>query len=206
VLPVLYPGLSLQDVNRVALMNLGLLVALGASLASRALDRRDNHPFVRAGWYPAPVLVGAYAVSAASLVWLGRGFLEHGTEGRRLLVAYLVPYVIALAVLHLRALRAGRRGAVWAREEWRTHLVALCLAPAFSVVTALMCERAMKLDELTSLIAGAGLACGFLVFAAQVVISVRVLYGREARKRRPAALRAVPVHDTKPVIHGEATS
>ncbi|MYV65290.1 DUF2306 domain-containing protein, partial [Streptomyces sp. SID2131] len=39
-LPRLYPGLDILDVNRVALMHLGALVAFGALLASRALDRR----------------------------------------------------------------------------------------------------------------------------------------------------------------------
>ncbi|MFE4590814.1 DUF2306 domain-containing protein [Streptomyces laurentii] len=190
VLPAFYPGLALQDVNRVALMHLGTLVVLGALLASRALDRRENHRYVTGRWWPAPVLVGAYAVAAAGLVWLGYGFLGHGTEGRRLLLAYAVPYVLLLAVPHVRARRAARRGAVWAREEWHTHLVVMSLAPAFSAGTAVVCQRAMGLDELTGLTAGAGLACGFLAFAAHLLVSVRVLYGREARKRRadrPAA-------------------
>ncbi|MFI8826063.1 DUF2306 domain-containing protein [Streptomyces sp. NPDC053431] len=186
-LPALYPGLSLQDVNRVAIMHLGALVVLGALLASRALDRRTAHPFVPGGRSPAPVLIGAHLVGAAGLVWLGRGFLEHGTEGRRLLLAYLVPYGVILVLLHLRALRAARRGAVWPREEWRTHLVAQCLAPALSVGTAVVCERAAGLDPLTALVAGAGIGAGFLAFAAHAVLTLRVLYGRETVRRRPAA-------------------
>ncbi|MEV5971723.1 DUF2306 domain-containing protein [Streptomyces sp. NPDC051921] len=187
VLPALYPGLSLQDVNRVAIMHLGALVVLGALLASRALDRRDAHPFVTGGRTPVPVLAGAHLIGAAGLVWLGRGFLEHGSEGRRLLLAYLVPYGVIMVLLHLRALRAARRGAVWPREEWRTHLVALCLAPALSAGTTVVCERAMHLDPLTALVAGAGIGAGFLAFAAHVALSLRVLYGREAARRRSAA-------------------
>ncbi|MFJ9823857.1 DUF2306 domain-containing protein [Streptomyces sp. NPDC101160] len=185
-LPVLYPGLPLQDVNRVAIMHLGLFVVFGALLASRALDRRDNHPLVSGSWSPWPVLAVGYAAGAAGLVRLAYGFLDHGTEGRRLLLAYLVPYVAVVAVLQLRALRAGRRGAVWAREEWRTHLLALLLAPAFSAGTAAVCERSLGLDALTALVAGAGIGCGFLAFGAHAVVSLRVLYGREAaRRRRP---------------------
>ncbi|MFF0749419.1 DUF2306 domain-containing protein [Streptomyces sp. NPDC004267] len=192
-LPVLYPGLPLQDVNRVAIMHLGLLVVFGALLASRALDRRDNHPFVSGGWYPWPVLAAGYAAGAAGLVWLARGFLDHGTEGRRLLLAYLLPYAVVTAALQLRAVRAGRRGAVWAREEWRAHLLALCLAPAFSAATAVVCERSLGLDALTALVAGAGIGCGFLAFGAHAVISLRVLYGREAARRgRSAAAAPAP--------------
>lgn len=187
VLPVLYPGLSLQDVNRVAIMHLGALVAFGALLASRALDRREELPTVTGTWCPAPVLVAAHLLGAAGLVLLGRAFLDHGTEGRRLFLAYLVPYVVIAAVLHLRALRAARRGAHWPREEWRIHLAALCLAPVLSVGTAVVCERSMGLDPLTALVAGAGIGCGFMAFAANTVLSVRVLYGREAARRRDSA-------------------
>ncbi|MFI8962431.1 DUF2306 domain-containing protein [Streptomyces sp. NPDC053493] len=185
-LPALYPGLDLQAVNRVALMHLGALVVLGALLASRALDRRADHPFVTGGWCPAPVLAGAHLAAVAGLLWLGRGFLEHGPEGRRLLLAHLVPYVVIAAVLHLGAARAARRGAGWAREEWRTHLVALCLAPALAAGTEVVCERALGLDPLTALVAGAGISSGFLAFAANVVLSLRVLHGREAARRRSA--------------------
>ncbi|MEU6978234.1 DUF2306 domain-containing protein [Streptomyces sp. NPDC046371] len=186
-LPVLYPGLSLQDVNRVAIMHLGALVAFGALLASRALDRREELPTVTGSWCPVPVLAAAHVLGAAGLVWLGRAFLGHGTEGRRLLLAYLVPYVVIAAVLHLRALRADRRGAHWPREEWRTQLAALCLAPALSAGTATVFELATGLDPLTALVAGAGIGCGFMAFAANTVLSLRVLYGREASRRRSDA-------------------
>ncbi|MFE1271429.1 DUF2306 domain-containing protein [Streptomyces sp. NPDC058758] len=51
-LPALYPGLSLQDVNRVAIMHLGALVSFGALLASRALDRRTSVPGLTGTWAP----------------------------------------------------------------------------------------------------------------------------------------------------------
>ncbi|MEU8541319.1 DUF2306 domain-containing protein [Streptomyces sp. NPDC048717] len=190
-LPALYPGLTLQEINLVALMPLGTFVVLGALLASRAMDRRHNHPFVSGRWWPAPVLAAAYAVAVAGLAWLGHGFAGHGTPGRRLLLAYAVPYVLLLAVPQVRALRAARRGAVWAREEWHTHLVVMCLAPAFSAGTAVMLQRAMDVDELTALTAGAGLSAGFLAFGAHVLVGARVLYGRRAHGRRtgPSASR-----------------
>lgn len=186
-LPALYPGLGLQEINRVAIMHLGLLVVFGALLASRALDRRSGpHPYVSGGWFPAPLVAGAYVLAAAGLVWLAHGFLGHGTEGRRLLLGHLVPYAVVVAVLQLRAVRAARRGQAWAREEWRLHLVAMLLAPALSAGTAVVCERALGLEPLTALVAGAGIGCGFLAFAANAVLSLRVWYGREAARRRAA--------------------
>ncbi|MFJ3901626.1 DUF2306 domain-containing protein [Streptomyces sp. NPDC090025] len=182
-LPALYPGLGLQDVNRVAIMHLGLLVVFGALLASRAMDRRTDHPLVTGGWFPWPVTAAGYAAAATGLALLTYGFLGHGTEGRRLLLGYLVPYVLVVGVLQLRASRAARRGHVWAREEWRLHLLAMCLAPGLSAGAALVFERVMHLDPLTALVAGAGIGCGFLAFAANLLLSLRVLYGREAARR-----------------------
>ncbi|MCX4986781.1 DUF2306 domain-containing protein [Streptomyces sp. NBC_00572] len=201
-LPSLYPGLSLQDINRVAIMHLGALVAFGALLASRALDRRTTVPGLTGTWAPGPVLVGAHLAGAAGLAWITNAFLGEGAQGRRLLVAYLVPYVLTHAVIAARAARARRRGATWAREEWRLHLAAQCLAPAFSAVTVPVLERTMGLDRLTSLIAGVGIGAGMLAYAAVTVVSLRILHGREVLKRQrefaelptgPAAAAAAPV-------------
>lgn len=183
-LPALYPGLSLQDVNRVAIMHLGALVAFGALLASRALDRRTQVPGLTGTWAPGPVLVAAHVLGAACLGWITYALLDQGTQGRRLLVAYLVPYVLTYAVVAVRAARARGRGAAWAREEWRLHLAAQCLAPAFSAVTVPVLERTMGLDRLTSLIAGVGIGAGMLAYAAVTVVSLRVLLGREVLKRQ----------------------
>ncbi|MCZ0975786.1 DUF2306 domain-containing protein [Streptomyces albulus] len=67
-LPVLLPGLSMEDVNRVAIMHLGSVVVFGSLLASRAMDKRDAVPGVRGTWVPTPVLVAAHVVGAAGLV------------------------------------------------------------------------------------------------------------------------------------------
>ncbi|MFE5544328.1 DUF2306 domain-containing protein [Streptomyces sp. NPDC056534] len=184
VLPALYPGLSLQDINRVAIMHLGALVAFGALLASRALDRRTGVPGATGTWAPGPVLVAAHVLGAAGLGWIVYALLGQGTQGRRLLVAYLVPYALTYAVVAVRATRARGRGAVWAREEWRLHLAAQCLAPAFSAVTVPVLERTMGLDRLTSLIAGVGIGAGMLSYAAVAVVSLRVLHGREVLSRQ----------------------
>ncbi|MFB6840410.1 DUF2306 domain-containing protein [Streptomyces sp. NPDC056361] len=182
-LPSLYPGLGILDVNRVAIMHLGSLVAFGALLASRALDRRDTVPGLTGTWCPAPVQAAAHLAGAAGLVWITAAFLDGGTAGRRLLVAYLVPYAVTYAVVAARAVRAGGH---WAREEWRLHLAALCLAPAFSAVTVPVLERSMGLDRPTAMIAGVGIGGGMLAYAAVTVVSLRVLHARELLKRRQA--------------------
>ncbi|MFI1716658.1 DUF2306 domain-containing protein [Streptomyces litmocidini] len=184
VLPSLYPGLDLRDINRVAIMHLGALVSFGALLASRALDRRAAVPGLTGTWCPLPVRVAARLAGAAGLVWLTVAFLDGGTAGRRLLLAYLVPYAVTYAVIAVRAARAGARGADWAREEWSLHLTALCLAPAFSAATVPVLERTLGLDRATALVAGVGIGCGMLAYAAVTVVSLRILYAREVLRRR----------------------
>lgn len=56
--------------------------------------------------------------------------------GRRLLVAYLLPYAVTCAVMAADARHAGRQGRTWAREEWRLHLTALGPAPVLSAGAA----------------------------------------------------------------------
>lgn len=182
-LPSLYPGLGILDINRVAIMHLGSLVAFGALLASRALDRRDTVPGLTGTWCPAPVQAAAHLAGAAGLVWITAAFLDGGTAGRRLLVAFLVPYAVTYAVVAARAVRAGGH---WAREEWRLHLAALCLAPAFSAVTVPVLERSMGLDRPTAMIAGVGIGGGMLTYAAVTVVSLRVLHASELLRRRQA--------------------
>ncbi|MFE7513454.1 DUF2306 domain-containing protein [Streptomyces sp. NPDC057540] len=184
LLPSFYPGLGLADINRVAIMHLGALVSFGALLASRALDRRATVPGVTGTWCPPPVRIAAHLAGAAGLVWITAAFLDEGTAGRRLLLAYLVPYAVTYAVIAVRAARAGARGADWAREEWSLHLAALCLAPAFSAVTVPVLERTLGLDRLTALVAGVGIGCGMLAYAAVTVVSLRILYAREVLRRQ----------------------
>ncbi|MGW0033233.1 DUF2306 domain-containing protein [Streptomyces sp. NPDC003314] len=201
-LPRLYPGLDILDVNRVAIMHLGALVSFGALLASRALDHRTAVPGLTGTWCPAPVLAAAHLAGAAGLAWLTVPFLDGGTAGRRLLLAYLVPYGAMYAVIAVRAVRARARGSLWAAEEWTLHLAALCLAPAFSAVTAPVLERAFGLDRPTALIAGVGIGCGVLAYAAVTVVSLRILHAREVVKRREA--RPALVHTgPAPVTGGE---
>ncbi|MFF7777342.1 DUF2306 domain-containing protein [Streptomyces tanashiensis] len=184
LLPALYPGLDLRDINRVAIMHLGALVSFGALLASRALDRRAGVPGLTGTWCPLPVRVVTHLAGAAGLVWITAAFLGEGTAGRRLLLAYLVPYAVTYAVIAVRAARAGSRGAHWAREEWSLHLAALCLAPAFSAVSVPVLERTLGLDRVTALVAGVGIGCGMLAYAAVTVVSLRILYARELLKRQ----------------------
>ncbi|MFC9394825.1 DUF2306 domain-containing protein [Streptomyces sp. NPDC057027] len=181
VLPSLYPGLDLFDVNRVAIMHLGALVSFGAFLASRALDRRATVPGLTGTWCPLPVRVAAHLAGAAGLVWITVAFLGEGTAGRRLLLAYLVPYAVTYAVV---AVRAARAGGAWAREEWSLHLTALCLAPAFSALTVPVLERTLGLDRATALVAGVGIGCGVLAYAAVTAVSLRILYARQVLKRQ----------------------
>ncbi|MEU4062430.1 DUF2306 domain-containing protein [Streptomyces wedmorensis] len=204
-LPSLYPGLGILDINRVAIMHLGSLVAFGALLASRALDRRDTVPGLTGTWCPAPVRVAAHLAGAAGLAWITAAFLDQGTAGRRLLVAYLVPYAVTYAVIAVRAVRSGARGAEWAREEWRLHLVALCLAPAFSAVTVPVLERSMDLDRPTAMLAGVGIGGGMLAYAAVTVVSLRVLYARELVKRR-AAFADLPTRPAEGLSAAPATA
>lgn len=54
-LPVLMPGLSMAEINQVAIMHLGSVVAFGALIASRSLDRRATVDGVSGSWAPLPV-------------------------------------------------------------------------------------------------------------------------------------------------------
>ncbi|MFF8409245.1 DUF2306 domain-containing protein [Streptomyces omiyaensis] len=182
-LPALYPGLTIQEINRIAIMHLGALVSFGALLATRALDRRTAVPGLTGTWAPGPVLVLAHLAGAAGLAALVPAFLDQGAEGRRLLLAHLVPYAVAYAVLAVRAAGARRAGNGWAREEWRLHLAALLLAPAFSAVMVPVLERAVDLDRATALVAAAGIGGGVLAYTAVAVVSLRVLAGRELLRR-----------------------
>jgi hypothetical protein len=134
-----------------------------------------------------PVLALAHLAGAAALTWIARASLDHGTQGRRLLLAYLLPYAVTYAVMALRARRAGREGRLWAREEWRLHWVAQCLAPALSAGAAPLFERSLGLDGLTALAAGAAIGCGVMAFTATLIVSVRVMYAREVLKRAAPA-------------------
>ena len=196
-LPVLFPGLSMEQINRIAIMHLGSVAAFGALLAARAMDRRTAVPGVTGTWVPRPVLLAAHLAGAAALAWIVRSYLGTGAQGHRLLAAYLLPYAATYAVMLARQRRAGREGNGWAREEWRLHLTALCLAPGLSVGAALPFQRGLGLDRLTALSAGITIGCGVLAFTATAVVSLRVMYGREAVKRermtaiRPGAADAV---------------
>ncbi|MGW1537004.1 DUF2306 domain-containing protein [Streptomyces aureus] len=187
-LPLFLPGLSMAEINQLATMHLGSVVAFGALIASRSLDPRKTVAGMSGSWAPVPVLVLAHLAGAAALAWITHASLGHGAQGRRLLLAYLLPYAVTYAVMALRARRAGREGRLWAREEWRLHWVALCLAPVLSVGAAPLFERSLGLDGLTALAAGAAIGCGMTAFAATVAVSVRVMYAREVLKRAvPAA-------------------
>ncbi|MEU9700132.1 DUF2306 domain-containing protein [Streptomyces sp. NPDC047981] len=183
-LPWLFPGLSMAEINRIAVMHLGSVVVFGALLASRGLDRRTQVPGVSGTWCPTPVLVAAHVAGAAGMAWLAVALLDGpGAEGPRLLLGYLVPYAATYAVMAVAHVRAGRRGDGWAREEWRLHLAALCLAPVFSAGAALALERLVRLDPWTSLVAGAAIGCGVMAYAATAVVSLRVMHGREVLAR-----------------------
>ncbi|WP_275461010.1 DUF2306 domain-containing protein [Streptomyces noursei] len=198
-LPVLLPGLSMEDVNRVAIMHLGSVVVFGALLASRAMDKRDAVPGVRGTWVPTPVLVAAHVVGVAGLVRIVASSAGWGATGHRLLAAYLVPLLAAYLVMVVRQRRAGRDGRSWAREEWRLHLVALCLAPLFSATAGLLFERYVGLDRRTALAAGIAIGCGMLAFAATAVVSLRVMFAREVRKRQRPAVSPQADRDPSPV-------
>ncbi|MHC3467078.1 DUF2306 domain-containing protein [Streptomyces sp. 7R007] len=198
-LPWIMPGLPMTEINRVAIQHLGSLVVFGALIASRALDRRAQVPGVRGSWTPLPVTAAAHLAGAAGLAWITVSYLHFGAAGRRLLVAYLLPYAAAYAVMAVCAHRAGRAGRGWAREEWRLHLTALCLAPAVSAGAVPVLERGLGLTRYTALSAGAAVGCGLLAFAATAVVSLRVLYARELLKRASAADRVPPVGVSSPV-------
>ncbi|MFJ2579311.1 DUF2306 domain-containing protein [Kitasatospora aureofaciens] len=188
VLPLVLPGKPVTEINRVALMHLGSVVTFGALLASRALDRRTTVRGVAGTWCPPAVLIASQLVGAAGLVWLARSFAGWGSEGRRMLLAYLIPFLLTYAVIVVRQ----RRTTGWAREEWRLHLAFLSLAPAFSAVAAPAFEHGMRLDGRTALIAGVGIGCGMLAFAATAVVSLRVLYARESEKRQRRVASGLP--------------
>ncbi|MFG2827605.1 DUF2306 domain-containing protein [Streptomyces sp. NPDC048434] len=186
-LPRLLPGLPMEDINRVAIMHLGSVVAFGALAASRARDRRVTVPGVAGTWAPMPVLAAAHLAGAVALAWITRSYLGWGAEGRRLLLAYLIPYAATYLVMSVRQRHAALEGRSWAREEWRLHLTALCLAPALSASAALPFEQYLGLDRQTALSAGVTIGCGMLAFAANTVVSLRVMYGRELVKRQDLA-------------------
>ncbi|KOV65546.1 hypothetical protein ADK64_14525 [Streptomyces sp. MMG1121] len=191
-LPAVLPGLSMAEINRVAIMHLGSLVVFGALLASRARDHRDGIEGLGRSWAPLPVTVLAHLAGAAALVWVARALAAHGTAGNRLLVAYLVPYAVAYGVMATVARRAARAGRVWAREEWRIHLTGLCLAPVFSAGAVAVLQHSLGIGRFTALTAGVAIGCGITAFGATLVVSLRLLYAREVRRRAVPTTRAVP--------------
>jgi hypothetical protein len=126
-------------------------------------------------------------------VWIAYSYLDFGETGRRLLWAYLLPYGASWAVM---AIGAGRQGRPWAREEWRLHLTALCLAPVLSVGAAPVFRHALDLDRLTALSAGVAIGCGMLAFAATTVVSLRVM---NCRREPTTAVRRSVSGDTRAV-------
>ncbi|MFJ7071702.1 DUF2306 domain-containing protein [Streptomyces sp. NPDC098781] len=191
-LPWLLPGLSMEEINHVAIMHLGSVVTFGALIASRTLDRRTKVDGVSGSWAPLPVLAAAHLAGAAALAWIVSSYLDFGPAGRRLLLGYLLPYAVTYAVMAVSARRAGRQGRGWAREEWRLHLTALCLAPVLSAGATPVFERTLGVDHPTALSAGVAVGCGVLATAATAVVSLRVMYARELRKRSTAAPAAAP--------------
>lgn len=191
-LPAVLPGLPMTEINRIAIMHLGSLVVFGALLASRTRDRRDTVDGLGRSWAPLPVTATAHLAAAAALVWIARAFSAYGTAGRRLLVAHLVPYAVTYAVMALGARRAARQARPWAREEWRIHLTGLCLAPVVSAGAVVLFEHSLGLARFTALTAGVAIGCGLTAFGATQVVSLRLLYAREVRRRSaPAPLPAV---------------
>ncbi|MFD7880602.1 DUF2306 domain-containing protein, partial [Streptomyces sp. NPDC059766] len=174
------------------------VVAFGALVASRTLDRRGRLAGAGRSWVPLPVLAAAHLAGAAALALIVHGFLDAAGPGRRLLWAYLLPYAAAYAVMAVSARRAGRQGRAWAREEWLLQLTGLCLAPVLSAGTAPLLERGLGLDPHTALVAGVSIGCGVLAFAATTVVSLRVMYAREVLRRTApvAAPAASPVGGT----------
>ncbi|MGC0314470.1 DUF2306 domain-containing protein [Kitasatospora acidiphila] len=75
VLPFVFPGLSVAEINRIAVMHLGSVVVFGALVASRFLDRRSNLQGLTGSWAPVPVLVAAQLVGAAGLGWISSQYL-----------------------------------------------------------------------------------------------------------------------------------
>ncbi|MEW1642747.1 DUF2306 domain-containing protein [Streptomyces sp. NPDC091219] len=198
-LPRLLPGLTMEQINQVAIAHLGSVVVLGALIASRARDRRTTVAGVSGSWAPLPVLAVAQLAGGAALLWIARSYLDFGATGRRLLWAYLLPYAVGYAVMAVNARRAGRQGRHWAREEWRLHLTALCLAPVLSAGAAPVFQRALGLDRLTALSAGVAIGCGMLAFTATTVVSLRVMYARELLKRTAPAPSASTSRPSTPV-------
>ncbi|WP_042383467.1 DUF2306 domain-containing protein [Streptacidiphilus melanogenes] len=183
-LPVLFPGLSMAEINQIAVMHLGSVVAFGALVASRGLDRRAKVSGMGGSWVPWWVLAGAGLAGTAALGWIADSFLTAGdAQSHRLLLGYLVPFAATAAVMVWRMRRAGTEGRLWAREEWRIHLVALSLAPVFSAVCVLPFERAFGLDRVTALSAAVAIGCGVLAFWATTVTALRALVARETASR-----------------------
>jgi len=191
-LPRLLPDLTMEQINQVAIMHLGSVVVFGALIAARVRDRRTAVDGVSGSWAPLPVLAAAHLAGAVALVWIARSYLDLGATGRRLLWAYLLPYAVGYAVMALCARRAGRQGRRWAREEWRLHLTALCLAPVLSTGAAPVFQHGLGLDRLTALSAGVAIGCGMLAFAATAVVSLRVIHGRELLKRTATTVPTAP--------------
>ncbi|MFE0464792.1 DUF2306 domain-containing protein [Kitasatospora sp. NPDC058965] len=181
-LPVLLPGLPMAEVNRVALMHLGSLVVLGALLASRALDRRATVAGVQGSWVPRPVLVGTGLLGLLALALIADRMLGLGATGRRLLLAYLLPYLACYALLLVRRHRDTAAGRPWAREEWGLHLAALSLAPVLSAALAPLLGHALRLDRLTAWSAAVAVGCGVAAFATTAVVALRLMYARELLK------------------------
>jgi hypothetical protein len=185
-LPVLFPGIPMTQINQIAVMHLGSVVAVGALVASRRLDRRAELPGMGRSWVPWWVLTLAALAGTAALGWLTASLLAAGgAQNHRLVLGYLVPFGATAALMVWRVLTARRDGRSWAGEEWRIHLVALCLAPVFSAACVVPFQRALGVDHATAVAAGAAIGCGFLAFWATAAVGLRALVAREVQSHSP---------------------
>ena len=183
-LPMLYPGVSMQDVNEIAIMHLGSVCAFGGLLAARTIDRRGTVHGVEGTWVPKPALLAAHAAGLAALIWISRDYLRWGTDGTRRLTWYLIPFAVTWAVMTYGQMRAGRRGRTWAREEWRVQQTFLCLAPILSLMVATALQRSLTTDAETAMTAGVSVGCGATAVFATVVVSLRLYHARESLRRQ----------------------
>lgn len=187
-LPLLLPGLSLAAINRIAIMNMGGIVAFAAFALSRSFDPRGSLPGARHDWVRPWQLGAASVVAAVILLWSGAVIVAGRDHGRAELLGFAVPYLACAAAATCFWRRAEAAGRRWPAEEWRLQLLVLAAVPAFAVFTSAFFGAAFGLSRADALESGYVVAWGALSLLGVAVVAARQLIAAARTEPSPAPL------------------
>lgn len=188
----IHPEVSLDQANVIAVMHHGGLVVVAALVASRMLDTRRTAPGVTGTWLPWPAFLGGAFFSLVALVPMAIAFHSWGGDGDRLFLWFLVPYLVAAAIMTACIVRARAVGKELAQEEWRIHLFLLCGVPGLALSLGFAFDNWLGVESATALTGALAVSWGVCAFGAFWLMGLRLWFGKRAaqqeRTRRHTAL------------------